>query len=106
MTVIPHICQFWYTATLIFTPKSAEIRDKVANNSQLFAFYTLKSTNAREKYTTAGVAVVTSMSYVDSILIVYLSSVSTRFSFTGPEQDMLQHLKAEDNLIFAISTLF
>ena len=35
---IPHICQFWYTATLLrpvkSTPKSAYVRDKIAKIGQ------------------------------------------------------------------------
>ena len=65
LTVIPHICQFWYTAILSFTPKSAEIRDKVANiiqNGPIFCvLYTKKYTSLRKVHRTA---VVTNMSYV------------------------------------------
>ena len=64
---IPHICQFWYTATLFRLVKIRQyVRkypEKIAKTGQNYAFSLLKSTPAREKYTTGGCVVVTNMSY-------------------------------------------
>ena len=63
--IIPHICQFQYTAALLrsikSTPKNSvnsrqnsQNWSKFAKFGQHFAFSMLKSTPARKKYTTAG----------------------------------------------------